>query len=773
MRPPLFPVRPQGWSGMIRSLIPSMFQRRLLLLLAGVIAGVCVLTLQAARVTIVEGSEWLDTAEGTLVESEWTPTSRGRVFDRKGRVLAQDRPAFDVMVDYRLITGEWAELEARAMARRENRADWPKLSAVERAALVDRFAVLYREQLESLWSDLADAAAVPREEIEDRKAEIKAEVQSLAGHLWSEWRERRWEELNRDVGPGGTEVEVTLADVSTPIREQRIQHPLVAGIDDSRSLRVRLIAERFEGVSLRLSGAREYPYETVDVEVDLSTLPPPLREDGVREVTVRGVATHLIGWMRELDRVPAGEPLDTERRPLRKPKTGAIDRGHYRPGDLVGGSGIEASREDVLRGLRGREVRHLDTGEVEFTPFQPGRDVLLTIDAQLQARIQAVLDPEIGLARVQPWHHPTSDYPVPDGTDLAASVVVLDIESGDILAMVTTPSFTREDLQERPEFVFGDEVARRSLNRAVSVPYEPGSIVKPLVLTAAVTSGVHSLNNLIECHGHFLEDPRIQRLRCWGWRPDEGKFHTHTGSQFQRGLYADEALAVSCNIYFYTLGDLLGVSRIKQWYEKFGVGEVWELGVGSEYPGVVAPTSKGEAIMNAIGQGPIAWTPLHAADAFATLERGGVRIRPRIDRASRPVSADLRLDPESVDSALAGLARSLYERWGTGHGMDYSPFAEGAGFERFIDIEGVEVIGKTGTAQANPIVRSVENASGETQAEVLRQGNHAWFVGLAGPEGGHARYSISVLIEYGGSGGRSSAPVAAQVIHALKAEGYL
>lgn len=772
MRPPRFPVRPQGWPSMIRSLIPSMFQRRLLLLLAGVIAGVSVLTLQAARVTIVEGSEWLDTAEGTLVESEWTPTSRGRILDRKGRVLAQDRPSFDVMVDYRLITGEWAELEARAMARRENRADWPKLSAVERAALVDRYAVLYREQLESLWADLSDATGVARDDLEDRKAEIKAEVQSLAGHLWSEWRERRWEELNRDVGPGGTEVEVTLADVSTPIREQRIQHPLVTGIDDTRSLRVRLIAERFEGVSLRLSGAREYPYETIDVEVDLSTLPPPLREEGVREVTVRGVATHLLGWMRELDRVPAGEQLDTERRPLHEPKTGAIDRGHYRPGDLVGGSGIESSREDILRGLRGREVRHLDTGEVEFTPFEPGRDVVLTIDAQLQARIQAVLDPEVGLARVQPWHHPTSDYPVPDGTDLAASVVVLDIESGDILAMVSTPSFTREDLQERPDFVFRDEVARRYLNRAVSVPYAPGSIVKPMVLTAAVTSGVHSLTNLIECRGHFLDDPSIARLRCWGWRPDEGKFHTHTG-QFGRGLYADEALGSSCNIYFYTLGELLGVGRMKEWYGKFGVGEVWELGVGSEYPGVVTPTSKGEAIMNAIGQGPIAWTPLHAADAFATLERGGVRIKPRIDRAARPVSTDLRLDPESVDSALAGLARSLNERWGTGHGQSYAEFAEGAGFEQFIDIEGVEVIGKTGTAQANPIVRTVEGENGKSQTEVLRQGNHAWFVGLAGPEGRHARYAISVLIEYGGSGGRSSAPVAAQVIHALKAEGYL
>jgi cell division protein FtsI/penicillin-binding protein 2 len=749
-----------------------MFQRRLLLLLMGVVAAIAVLGLQAARVTIVEGSQWLETAESTLVQSDWTPTTRGRILDRKRRVLAQDQPSFDVMVDYRLITGEWAELEARGIARRENRDEWPKLSAIQRAELVDRYAVLYREQLDALWSDLADASGIDREEIERRKTAIKSEVQSLAGHLWSEWRERRWEELNRDVGPGGAAVEVTLADVSRPIREQRMQHPLIVGIDDSRSLRVRLIAERYEGISLRLSGQRSYPFEVVDVEVDMSTFPPPLREDGVREVTVRGVATHAIGWMRDLDRVPANEPLDTQRRPLREPKTGAIDRGHYRPGDLVGGSGIEASREDILRGLRGREVRHLDTGEVEFTPSQPGQDVFLTIDIQLQARIQAVLDPELGLARVQPWHHPNSEYPVPDGTDLAASVVVLDVESGDVLAMVTTPSFTREDLQVRPEWVFGDEVARPHLNRAVSVPYEPGSIVKPLVLAAAVSAGVHSLGTLIDCHGHFLEDPRTPRLRCWGWRPDEGRFHTHTGF-FGRGLYADEALGSSCNIYFYTLGELLGAQRVKQWYEKFGIGENWGLGVGSEYPGVVAPTSLGEAIMNSIGQGPIAWTPLHAADSFATLERGGVRIRPRIDHSARPVSTDLRLDPGAVDAAISGLARSLNERWGTGHGMDYSPFADGAGFEQFIDIDGVDVIGKTGTAQANPITRVVETEDGGQRVEIVRRGNHAWFVGLVGPEGQHARYSISVLIEFGGSGGRSSAPVAAQVIHALKAEGYL
>ncbi|MFI4855352.1 MAG: peptidoglycan D,D-transpeptidase FtsI family protein [Phycisphaerales bacterium JB065] len=757
---------------MFRSLIPSMFQRRLLLLMVGVLGVATVLATQAARVTIVEGADWLDTAEGTLVESEWTPTTRGRILDRKGRILAQDRPAFDVMVDYRLITGEWAEMEARGMARREHRGEWPKLSAVERAELVDRYAVVYREQLESLWSGLADATGVDREEIEDRKAEIKQEVQSLAGHLWSEWRERRWAELNRDIGPGGAEVEVTLADVSRPIREQRMQHPLVTGIDDSRSLQVRLIAERFEGVSLRLSGQRDYPFEIVDVEVDLSTFPPPLREDTVREVTVQGVATHVLGWMRELDRVAEGQPLDTERRPLYEPKTGAVDRGHYRPGDLVGGSGIESSREDILRGLRGREVRHLDTGEIEFTPFQPGNDVVLTLDVQLQARIQALLDPELGLARVQPWHHPNSDYALPDGTDLAASVVVLDVESGDVLAMVTTPSFTRKDLEDRPEWVFMDEVDRPYLNRAVSVPYEPGSIVKPMVLAAAVTAGVHSLTDLIECDGHFLDDPHAKRLRCWGWRPDEGKFFTHSG-YFKRGLYADEAIGSSCNIYFYTLGELLGAKRVREWYSKFGVGETWGLGVGSEYPGVVKPTSVGEAIMNCIGQGPIAWTPLHAADAFATLERGGIRIKPRIDRSARPVSTDLRLDPGSVDAALAGLARSLNEVWGTGHGMNYGPFAEGAGFESFIDIDGVDVIGKTGTAQANPITRTVEDENGEQRVEIVRKGNHAWFVGLVGPEGQHARYSVSVLIEYGGSGGRSSAPVAAQVIHALKAEGYL
>lgn len=757
---------------MIRSFIPSMFQRRLLLLLCGVMVGVGVLSIQAARVTIVEGSDWLETAEGTLVESDWTPTTRGRILDRKGRVLAQDRPAYDVMVDYRLITGEWAELQARTAARREHRGDWPKLSPQERAVLVDRYAEEYKQQLEGLWRDLAVATGTPREDLEARKVEIKREVQALAGHLWSEWRERRWEALNRDVGPGGPAVEVTLADVSRPIREQRIQHPLVIGLDDSQSLPVRLITERFDGVSLRPTGTRDYPFETVDVEVDLSTFPPPLREDAIREVTVRGVGTHIVGWMRELDRVPQGAPLDTERRPLRDPRTGEIDRGHYRPGDLVGGSGIESSREDILRGLRGRELRHLDTGETEFTLFQPGGDVVLSIDVVLQARIQAILDPELGLARVQPWHHPTSEYPIPDGTDLSAAVVVIDIESGDVLSMVSTPSFTREDLRARPEWVFGDEIDRAHLNRAISVPYAPGSIVKPMILTAAVTAGVHSLGTLIDCRGHFLDDPNSTRLRCWGWRPQEGRFHTHTG-QFGRGLYADEALGVSCNIYFYQLGEWLGVQRVREWYEKFGLGEIWHLGVGSEYPGVISPTSTGEAVMNSIGQGPVAWTPLHAADAFATLERGGVRITPRMDRSARPVSRDLRLDPDSVDAALAGLARSLNDRRGTGHGMDYGPFAQGAGFERFIQIEGVDAIGKTGTAQANPIARTIESEDGSRRIEILREGNHAWFVGLVGPEGQHARYAISVLIEYGGSGGRSSAPVAAQVIHALKAEGYL
>ncbi len=751
----------------------GMFHRRLALLACGAIGGSVALAVQATRVTVVEGATWLEAAERRLFVDRWTPTTRGRILDRRGRILAQDEAAFDVMVDYAVLTGDWAEREATRRARRENRSEWPKLGRAKRRVLVDTYMPEYEAELTVMWQELAIALETDRAILDDRKFTIKRRVQSMAEHLWQLWRAQREEELSR----GGEIADVELADVSKPIREQRMAHVIASGVDEDIAFEVRRLAQRYPGLTVDASGVRTYPLEMQTVEVDLSTFPPPLMQQRTVTVPVRGVATHIVGWMRDLDRVGEGQPLDTLRRPRRDVATGELDRGYYREGDRVGGTGFEGSREDTLRGLRGYERESLDTGDVNRAPFEAGRDVTLTIDAQVQAQVQALLDPALGLAMVQPWHHaaPTIDTPEPysieDGTSLAAAAVVLEIDTGDILAMVTTPSFTREDVQERPEWVYEDPIDRPWVNRACGVPYLPGSIVKPLILCSAISSTVHSLHEHIECNGHYLQG-NDTILRCWIYRDYYG-FATHS-QQFEHALSAEEALGVSCNIYFYTLGRMLGVQGLTLWYTRFGVGQPLNLGIGNEYAGTVGKAfdgsqlGPGDAMQMGIGQGPVSWTPLHAADSLATIARRGVRIAPRLDRDQTPRAEDLELDPDAVDAALEGLRRSIEESYGTGHAVSY-----GDQRVRICAVDGIRIIGKTGTATANALRNDPDGPEGPLPVETLRTGDHAWFVGMVGPEGGELRYAIAVMVEYGGSGGRVAGPIAEQIIRVLQREGYL
>lgn len=447
---------------------------------------------------------------------------------------------------------------------------------------------------------------------------------------------------------------------------------------------------------------------------------------------------------------------------------GGLDRGEYRAGDSVGRGGIEESREVELRGLRGVVTTRMDTGERTAAPAIPGRDVTLTIDAQLQARVQAVLDPALGLALAQPWHgdeNPT----VPVGTPLNGAVVVLDVDTGDILSMVSTPTYTRARLREDAEALFRDPVDAAWLNRCVARPYPPGSIVKAIVLVGAVTRGNFRLAQRIECTGHLLPG-KPDQYRCWIYK----RFGTTHSSTLGHGLSATEALTVSCNIFFYTLGQRLGPDGIRWVYKTFGLGTPFNLGIGQEFEGFLgingdeASLQIGDSIFMGMGQGPVAWTPLHAAQAYATLARSGVVIPPRIVAGPTAAPVELDLDQDAIAEALAGLDGSVNASNGTGHSIAF-----GDKRENIFDVPGVKVWGKTGTAEA-PDISMDPDGEGPALPVTLRQGDHSWFVVMAAPEGeARPRYVVAILMEYAGSGGKVSGPIANQVLHALRAEGYL
>lgn len=764
-----------------------MFHRRLALQLVVIAAVMAALTARLAVLTLAESEQRRGQAEARLVKRSWMPTVRGRVFDREGRVLAMDRPSYSVAVSYGVLSGEWSRSQGRQMAARVLGERWAAADGATREKLAGPFIERYEAHVSRMYDRIAEISKTPREVLDQRAARILSGVDRTRRAV-ADTRLNRLVESHLASGRGvDEEVERRLGRAAqVPVVEERTAHVLVDDLADELAFALKRMTTRrvpvfsegepghdqtsevytdlLPGVEIRGSTDRVRPFDRIEVAIDRSTLPGPMRGEGFETITITGVAWHTLGTMRTRVFSEDGERRRAwlSAHPEHSALLAGIDRGRYVQGDAVGQRGIEHAYEHELRGLRGLRTVRLDSGRVEEFPPEAGGDVRLTIDAMLEARIRAVLEPGVGLTTVQPWH---GNQGVPEGETLAGAVVVLDVHSGHVLAMVSTPSPTDAArwIEEEGTPVY-PEYLDPYINRAVAVPYPPGSIVKPLVLAEAVGRGFHRVSDGIVCTGHLLED-RNDLYRCWIYKR-YGFTHSPTGQPVR----AAESIKVSCNIFYYTLGRRLGAAEITSIYRDLGVGTGFSLGIGREWPGRVGSVAGpgdgsdlgiSDAILMAMGQGPVTWTPLHAANAYAMLARGGAWIEPSVVDTGLPALAErmIRLDPAAIDAAMRGLHESVNDQGGTGSTINF-----GDRRERIFNHPGIDIWGKTGTAQAPPL---------QHEGRVVRSGDHAWFVLLTGPAGGGPRYAVSVLIEYGGGGGRVAGPVASQVVHALIEEGYL
>jgi penicillin-binding protein 2 len=749
-----------------------MFHRRLLLLAVAFALLMFVLGAQMIRLSVVEGAERRAAAEAKLEIRELLATYRGSILDRHGRVLAVDRASDDLALEYSVITGTWARTQAYETARKAiGRAKWSSLSPQERETLIQQRLPEFRRRIEDLFQEICRVCAIDREELQQRMDDIKASVQSSAAVTW----ERQFRHEQERFGISEDEFR------PEPIIEQRSAHIVVPRLESEQAFALRRLGqEHFAGMlEIQASRRREYPWLSAAVPLNRATLPRDIRDDQVQMVTVSGVGDHILGSVRD-----EAFAEDIARRPLHNPKTGETDLGGYRAGDSVGARGIERAFEDILRGRRGEIRQRIDTGEKIRAEPQPGANVQLTIDIALQARVQAILSNDFGLTIVQGWQQNTL---LPLGTPLNSAAVVIDVETGEVLAMVSMPTMAMGE-QMSDDMVM---IHHPQVNRACEAVYPPGSIIKPLVLAAAVSEGLHDLDTAITCTGHYF--PNVETIaRCWLYRP-------HYGMRDHGPLQAEEALARSCNIFFYTLADRLGIERLRDWLKRFGLGQ--RLNIGLTLPGPTGkPLWSGEhggdlpsdaqiaalkkaggtdfaEISMGIGQG-ITWTPLHAANAYATLARRGV-IRDATlvlhdPRGSRPQrTGDLNLSDRLVSAAIEGLRQSVEEPFGTGHHITHT---EDGTTEPILNADGVTVWAKTGTAQA-PLYRTQDtNNNGKIDGDDaggIPKLDHSWFVGLVGPMRTKPLFAIAVIVEYGGSGGRTAGPIANQIIRALQTEGYL
>jgi penicillin-binding protein 2 len=763
------------------------------MMVVGVVFAV-VLGGMAARLfslTVVMGSQQRALADSRLDRSTLLATVRGSITDRKGRVLAESVPSYDVAIFYPAINGAWVDTRAIAAAKKAaGRAAWNRLGPAEREERIEAQRQGLAAELESVFNEVATVCHMTRDELSAEMGSVRMHVEKKASAVW----EARLEIERAKYGEDAEE-----QFDAQPIAEQSEAHVVKLGIETPSAFVLRKLADAHPGtIEVKDGTRRVYPWASARIDLDRSSMPRPLR-GGTLKLDVQGIADHVIGGVRE-----EVWRQDLDRRPFRAVDSAgdvAVDLGGYRPGhDTVGSYGIERTYEDLLRGMRGRKVQRVDTNETTRTEPVHGSDLQLTLDIALQARVQALFMPEVGLARAQQWHYgwdkDGTPKPMPLNflAPLNGAAVVLDVDTGEILSMVSWPTIAAGE-----DFDDAVRAARNpSLNRAIEGSYPPGSIIKPIVYVSAVRSGVFGADEEVECNGHFFGegDPFG---RCWIYTK-QNNYLTHS-KVISGPLGVEAAISRSCNIYFYTVAQRMGLRTLTDWYRNFGLGQKLDIGIArweprldeagnivgdrltGEHPGIL-PSAQAIAkiesssdrivpVIAGIGQGPIAWTPMQAANAYATLARGGVirdaeLLATQIPGRAARRTGDLKLNPHSCERAFEGLRQSVEEQHGTGNHVSY----EDRRPELIINAPGVVVWAKTGTAQASPL--KVDDDGNGTFDRTITGLNHAWFVGLVGDAQEHRpRYAVAVLLENGGSGGKSAGPIANQVIHALIAEGYL
>jgi penicillin-binding protein 2 len=428
-----------------------------------------------------------------------------------------------------------------------------------------------------------------------------------------------------------------------------------------------------------------------------------------------------------------------------------LARGYDPHLDRVGLAGVEYTFEEELRGRKGQKYIEVDVAGREMRTVgvaqgdDAGHNLVLALDLDLQWAVEMAL--RAGMQEAE---------------STSGSAIVLNPQTGEVLALVTLPSYDNnlfasgislqdyQRLAENPEHPL--------VNHAIGGQYPPGSTMKPIVASAGLEEGVVSLQNRLGCQGklwlpnrYFPDDPEMaQPFYCW----------------LERGhgaLNIVEALSHSCDIFFYQLGggfkefDGIGLERLVEYAERFGLGQPSGIALTGETGGLV-PTAKwkrlnyaeswttGDTYNISIGQGFILVTPLQMVNATAAVANGGTLYRPqivyevrtadgRLVRPFRPeVIRQVGVSPQHMELVRQGLRGAV--AWGTA---------------RRADLPEVAVAGKTGTAEF-PGPRDEEG----------NLPTHAWFTAFAPYEA--PEIALVVFVAGGGEGSSTAVPIAADIL---------
>jgi len=709
------------------------------MLWVGLVVPILLVFCRVAQLQLTLQEEFAAGFSATSETFEDIPARDGRILAADGSLLAIDVQRYDVAIFYPALQDPpdetWIASRAKLRLAKKDRKDKVRL-ATEKQRII--------EENEAMWTCLAtlterslDEILVSRRHEQERIVRIKESVHrafrerqperatsdeptdSTGGWnaIWQRLRQQMSDPATASNGPRliteELDYHIVIRDVSLEIKEEIEAHP------------------------------QRYPYAKVLVQT--------------RRTYPRGeLASHLIGTRK---------PLSDEQFRERRKQFPDGDPLEYRVGDSYGTAGLEKTYDNHLKGVRGKRIYLKNRrGEIVETRIerepQHGKDLILTLDADLQSRSEELLDAALkvtqgGTVDLESMRGATRAVTCPQG----GCLVALDVHTGAVIAAAAAPRFDLNLLVVPDSSRWAEAISDpRSpfLSRVTQMALPPGSVFKVISAVAAIESGKMRPDELFQCQG-YLDRPT--EYRCLPFR------HQGVG---HGGVTLEDALCRSCNVYFYTAGRRMGPQTLVNWARQFGIGQPTGIDLPFESSGHLpspdAPLRPGESRQTwrpgdtlgmAIGQAQLTVTPLQMARAMAAIANDGNLVTPHLASHSGPTtlgeSDSIRntlnaegshpiahLHDGTLDHVRTGMTMVVHDVRGTAHKTVY--------------MKEVSIAGKTGTAQANGV-------------------DHAWFAGYVPAE--RPRVAFAVVLEHGGSGGKAAGPVAREFVKTLLERGVV
>lgn len=604
----------------------------------------CAIFFRLVKLQVVMGQDYKQQSENRLVSQEIIEAPRGIIMDRNGKPLVTNRQGFSVEISKKDIT--YARLNDVILKTVELLESYDQKYNDSLPITKDTFAFTY-------YSYSGDERV---RKIQNFKSSIGAPsnatgldcIKLLAKEYEIEDRYTN-EQLRKIVG---VRYEMKYRDFSAAtsfVLAQDVSLDIVSHIEEDN--------ETYCNVNITTGPMRHYHYP--------------------------GVASHILGRV--------GIIYKEEYEALK-------DTNEYGMNDLIGKDGLEKSLEKYLKGVNGqkntsRSINDVSGYENNDVPAKVGNSVVLTIDIELQKVAEQALASTIADIRQNAYKKKDNA-----GADAGGgAVVVTDVNTGEILAMATYPTYDITTFDDDYEKLSTNKL-NPLFNRAISGIYAPGSVFKLLTSVAGLEEGVITKNKVIRCEGVYKYYD--QKFNCWIWT-DQSRTH--------KNMTVETAIQNSCNYFFYELGKELGQEVMYKYGKEYGLGELTGIELEGESKGVLANSEykelnfdtqwyPGDNLQMAIGQSYNLFTPVQISNYIATIANGGTRYKPHLTKSIRDIYTGepvISEKPQVLNKVT--MSEETYKT--VTHGMRMVSDIDGTA-SIFADFP-IEVCSKTGSAQVS------------------------------------------------------------------------